>query len=91
VSGSDDKTLRLWDVETATCVRVLEGHTEVLDFSFSLSSSDNPPNQTVASVCALSDGNRVVSGSYDKTVRVWDVDRGSCALIFEGHSGVREY
>ena len=28
LSGSDDKTVRLWDVETGRCLRVLEGHTD---------------------------------------------------------------
>ena len=28
VSGSDDKTLKVWDVETGECVATLEGHSE---------------------------------------------------------------
>ena len=28
LSGSADKTVRLWDVETGRCLRVLEGHTD---------------------------------------------------------------
>jgi WD40 repeat protein len=28
VSGSSDKTLRVWDLETGECLRVLEGHTD---------------------------------------------------------------
>jgi small GTP-binding protein len=28
VSGSDDKTVRVWDVETSRCLKVMEGHTD---------------------------------------------------------------
>ena len=28
LSGADDKTVRLWEVETGRCLRVLEGHTD---------------------------------------------------------------
>ena len=27
VSGSEDQTLRVWDLETGTCLRTLKGHT----------------------------------------------------------------
>jgi hypothetical protein len=36
VSGSDDKTVRVWDVETGSCERVLKGHDMVFDSSPSL-------------------------------------------------------
>ena len=36
------------------------------------------------------DGRRVVSGSYDHTLKVWDVATGECVATLEGHSkGVR--
>ena len=36
------------------------------------------------------DGRRVVSASYDKTLKVWDVATGKCVATLEGHSyGVR--
>jgi hypothetical protein len=35
VSGSDDHTLRVWNVETGVCERVLRGHTEVSEILFS--------------------------------------------------------
>jgi WD40 repeat protein len=36
-------------------------------------------------VVALSDGRRVVSGSDDKTLRVWDADTGDCVRELKGH------
>ena len=27
ISGSEDKTIRIWDVESAECIKILEGHT----------------------------------------------------------------
>ena len=32
------------------------------------------------------DGRRVVSGSDDKTLKVWDVATGKCVATLEGHS-----
>jgi small GTP-binding protein len=31
LSGADDKTVRLWDVETGRCLRVLEGHADQIN------------------------------------------------------------
>ena len=60
VSGSNDKTLRVWDAATGQPIgQPLTGHTD-----------------PVVSVAFSPDGHRVVSGSTDKTVRVWDADTG---------------
>ena len=32
------------------------------------------------------DGRRVVSGSQDKTLKVWDVATGECLATLKGHS-----
>jgi WD40 repeat protein len=58
VSGSDDKTLRLWDATTGQPIGPpLQGHTE-----------------SVTSVAFSPDGRRIVSGSDDNTLRLWDLD-----------------
>src|SRR5712671_3636388 len=71
VSGSSDKTIRLWDAETGDAIgKPLEGH-----------SSD------VNSVAFSPNGSRIVSGSEDNTIRLWDAETGdSIGKPLEGHS-----
>ncbi|KAF8227934.1 WD40 repeat-like protein [Tricholoma matsutake] len=60
VSGSSDKTIRVWDAATGQQVgEALRGH----------------ENQ-VCSVAFSPDGTHIVSGSLDKTIRVWDAVTG---------------
>src|ERR1700743_3259500 len=33
------------------------------------------------------DSNRLVSGSSDYTIRIWDIDQGSCIKVLAEHSG----
>ncbi|KIO03808.1 hypothetical protein M404DRAFT_144793, partial [Pisolithus tinctorius Marx 270] len=74
VSGSRDKTVRVWDVEGGVQFgSPLEGHVS-----------------GVNSVAFSPDGKRIVSGSWDKTVRIWVVEGGvQIHRTLEGHtSGV---
>jgi WD40 repeat protein len=58
VSGSQDKTIRVWETDTGEPLLVLEGHTEAV--------------YAVAVFPDGSD--KIVSGSADKTIRVWAMD-----------------
>src|SRR5260221_720893 len=56
VSGSDDKTIRMWDAETGVSVGgPLMGH-----------------SSWVRSVAYSPDGRHIVSGSNDRTIRIWN-------------------
>ncbi|KAE9403797.1 WD40 repeat-like protein, partial [Gymnopus androsaceus JB14] len=71
VSGSVDKTIRIWDSNTGKQLgNPLEGH-----------------DDRVYSVAFSHDGQKIVSGSYDKTIRVWDSNTGKqLGDPLEGHA-----
>jgi WD40 repeat protein len=73
-SASWDKTVKTWDVEKGT----LEGTLELAEHT-----------DFITSVAWSRDGTRLVSGSEDRTLRIWDMGTGKCLITMEGHiSGV---
>jgi hypothetical protein len=70
VSGSDDRTIRIWDVTTGTEIHKLDGHSGgVTSVSFS-------------SDCSKI----VSSRSWDNSIRIWDVTTGTEIHKLDGHS-----
>jgi general transcriptional corepressor TUP1 len=81
-AGSLDKSVRIWDTQSATLIERTEG--------------DNGHRDSVYSVAFSPDGNHLVSGSLDKTIRMWKLSTnptlsgaypksGECVRTFEGH------
>jgi WD40 repeat protein len=69
VTGSRDKTVILWDLETCTILSTLIGHSGfVLDVSVGIGER----------------GSRAVSTSTDRTVIVWDLETGTKIGVIEG-------
>jgi len=71
-SGSADKSIRIWNVESGQCLATFQGGSltsEVLAVAFS-------PN-----------GEWLASGSSDGKTRIWRVASGECAATIHGHAG----
>lgn len=52
-----------------------------------LANSNEGHNGFVDSVSLHPDGRFGLSGSFDETLRLWDLMTGRCLNVFEGHTG----
>lgn len=71
LSGSEDASVKLWEIPTGHCVRTFEGHTEAV---------------TAVSMVITENSLLGLSGSKDHTVKVWDVETGQCQYTFQAHA-----
>ncbi len=94
ITGSYDRTCKVWDAESGEELQTLEGHKNVV--------------YVVA--CNLPFGDKIATGSFDKTARVgrcwnvkprsaphfapfrilckiWSMETGQCCHVLKGHNG----
>lgn len=83
-SASQDRTIKIWSLEDGSVSGILRGHKRGV-WSVKFSPAGTPP---IALAEGGSSSNRglLVSGSGDKTVKVWSLSTYTCLLTFEGHS-----
>ncbi|ETO33919.1 G-protein beta WD-40 repeats containing protein [Reticulomyxa filosa] len=86
-SGSGDKTIRLWDIETSKSLHVFKGHLDSI-WCVSISPPQSSSNSNKHNSIGVIGGNgyTICSGSYDKTICVWDIEKTKQTISFEGHS-----
>jgi len=80
VTGSDDKTVRLWQFESGKEQRALRGSA-----TFVLSVAISADGRRVLSGSGGEFKNRRFSPGSDCSVRLWDVETGNALLRLEGH------
>ncbi|ETO25739.1 WD-40 repeat protein [Reticulomyxa filosa] len=82
-SGSGDETIRLWDVKTSKSLHVFNGHTSsVWSVDFSPLQSNNKSNSIGV---VGGSGYTICSGSFDTTIRIWDIETAKQVVVFKGH------
>ncbi|ETO32392.1 hypothetical protein RFI_04724 [Reticulomyxa filosa] len=75
-SGSEDATIRIWDIETTKQLILFKGHESPIT---SVKYRSNELGMT-------GDANTILSGSLDKSVRLWDNRSDQQIQIFNGHT-----
>ncbi|ETO35704.1 WD-40 repeat protein [Reticulomyxa filosa] len=88
-SGSYDKTIRLWNVNKYKMLHIFEGHiSHVWSVDFSPLQSNNhcisKENNLGIGIIGGA-GYTLCSGSWDNTIRLWDVETAKELTVFRGH------
>ncbi|KAF9933169.1 hypothetical protein FBU30_006335 [Linnemannia zychae] len=77
ITGSWDKTIRIWDTESKACLAVLKGHTDFVKAlavrTVLIDNSDNCDNGEKGSGKHIA--HELFSASYDGTILHWDLEK----------------
>lgn len=87
-SCSNDQTVRVWLTSTKECKAELREHDHVVEcIAWSEGNATNAINEAAATDNRKPNyqGPFLISGSRDKTIKIWDVGIGLCLVTLVGH------
>ncbi|RNA31789.1 F-box WD repeat-containing 7 [Brachionus plicatilis] len=70
LSASKDGTVKMWDIETKTCIRKFSAFNHI---------------NSIACICELNDG-LLATGYFDKKIKLWNLEKGECEMNIIAHS-----
>src|SRR2546428_781639 len=73
VSGSSDKSIKVWDLDNGKCTQKINGNTYSVNCLLNLN---------------IQNKNIIVSGSSDESIKVWNLDNGKCTQTLNNASYV---
>ncbi|KAI9892917.1 MAG: U3 small nucleolar RNA-associated protein 13 [Vezdaea aestivalis] len=76
LTGSSDRTLKLWSLTVYTCLRTFEGHSNSILKTLWL-----PPSPSPSAPQPL-----LASSSADTLIKIWDASTGDCLTTLDNHS-----
>lgn len=84
-SASQDKLVKIWSAEEGEVIGLLKGHRRGV-WSVKFAPKDTPMISSDASGPSASSRGMIVTGSGDKTMKVWNLADYTCIRTFEGHT-----
>ncbi|KAL6053480.1 Mitochondrial division protein 1 [Balamuthia mandrillaris] len=79
VSGSFDSSIKVWDI------RNLDTEEEV-SAVMTLKKKETNAAHTDRVLCLMFEDNTLVTGGRDETIKIWDLETGTCVNTLSGHS-----
>ena len=83
LTGSGDKTIKIWSLNDYSCIRTLEGHTNsVLKVLWLPLSNSSAPTSTNSKATPP----QIASAGGDGLVKIWDATTGEVAATLDNHT-----
>ncbi len=88
-TGGEKRLITVWNWHTKQCLKTLFGHAgQPSSLVFVPPASTDEHNNLQDDLQDSLQGFRLVSGSHDATLKIWDLDRETCLQTLSEHKGV---